>query len=168
MSSLAAEIRKEQQGARKPSHNIYRDAIEAFSAQAQIHIAEEELVEFMVEVINFGRGESYLEKLYSEIADVEIVTTQLVYIFGIVDDVPEPSQLVTLETAAHACGMLVLALKHLNRGRVSADEVALRVRNVRQNIAGLRYMYGDQPIDNQKNIKLLRLRKRIDRGVWEG
>ena len=61
--------------------NLYKEAISRFGTSAQIMIAMEECSELIKELSKMFRGETNVENISEEIADVQIMIEQLKIIF---------------------------------------------------------------------------------------
>jgi NTP pyrophosphatase (non-canonical NTP hydrolase) len=69
----------------KKNESVYKQAIEAFGAYAQILVAAEECSELsavLLHYLRFGEDE-YKKKVEEEIADVTIMLKQLTYLFDL-------------------------------------------------------------------------------------
>lgn len=67
--------------AEKDGGEIFRRALEAFGAQAQMVMAIEEMSELTKELCKHRRGRDNVEAIAEEIADVEIMLQQMVLLF---------------------------------------------------------------------------------------
>ena len=67
--------------AAKDGGEIFRRALEAFGAQAQVMMAIEEMSELTKELCKNGRGQENATHIAEEIADVEIMLRQMVMLF---------------------------------------------------------------------------------------
>ena len=67
--------------AEKDGGEIFRRALEAFGAQAQVMMAIEEMSELTKELCKNGRGQENATHIAEEIADVQIMLRQMVMLF---------------------------------------------------------------------------------------
>lgn len=67
--------------AEKDGGEIFRRALEAFGAQAQMMMAIEEMSELTKELCKNGRGQENATHIAEEVADVQIMLQQLVMLF---------------------------------------------------------------------------------------
>ena len=69
-------------GKKQMSENIYTEALKLWGEELQIMMMIEEMSELTKELIKDKRGKGDYKKIREEMADVEIMLTQLKLIFG--------------------------------------------------------------------------------------
>ena len=68
-----------------PKGSIFRRALERWGEANQIEMLEEEMAELTVAIHHFYRSRADRSNVIEELADVQIVLHQMIYIFGVDD-----------------------------------------------------------------------------------